>query len=296
MTRITKTDCCYLLCLTCLIFLLPIQPSFADDYVSTTEIIKQIEKSLIFDKDSREKIDFYHNKDSKKSDFIIKADGGGEDQDDDTKNESENKIAITAADPKSDNLDMREKEKLAYNATLIGQYEVAIELYKKILDSEPDNNYAKFSLATVYQKIGQFRQAKTIYYNLLKNNPENQDEIIGNLLAIMVEESPRDAIYLLSRLSIQNPKSPNILAHAAIAYDKVKNYDQAISLLQKAIALDSNNLDYQYNLAVIYDKTAQYDKALEFYSNVAKSYSDNSSDNIKIELVQKRIETIRNKL
>ncbi len=265
------------------------QNSYAETVVSNSQIVKEIEKSLLFDKDSRQKIDFYQNDNSrKKSDFTIIA--GNEDE-----QKKSNSVEISVANSKTDNLEIVEKEKLAYNAALIGQYEVSIQLYKEILDSDSKNNYAKFSLAAVYQKIGQFRQAKTLYYQLLKSSLDNQDEIIGNLLAIMVEESPRDAIYLLSRLSVQNPNSANILAHAAIAYDKVKNYDQAILLLQKAVSIDAENLSYQYNLAVIYDKTDQYEKALEFYSNVAKNYSDNYQS-IPIDQIQKRIQSIRNKL
>lgn len=263
--------------------------SLAESTVSNTDIVKQIEKSLIFDKDSRQKIDFYQNQNSnKKSDFSIIA---GEQSEQDLKSE----VDIVVANPKAQNYDMRQNERLAYNAALIGQYEVAIALYKKIIDAEPDNSYAKFSLAIVYQKIGQFRQAKTLYYEMLKNNPDNQEEIVGNLLSILIEESPRDATYLLSRLSTQNPKSPNILAQAAIAYDKVKNYDQAIYLMEKVVALDPDNLDYKYNLAVIYDKTERYQRALELYSDVAKNYSQNNQS-IPLEQVQQRIQSIRNKL
>ncbi len=245
---------------------------------------------MLFDRESRKKVDFYQKKDSgRESDFTINA-GAPEEN-----SKKESAVNIVVADPKSDNFDIREKEKLAYNSVLIGQYEVAVELYKQVLNVEPDNAYVKFSLAVVYQKIGQFRQAKTFYYQLLKTSPDNENEIIGNLLAILIEESPRDAIYLLSRLTIQNPKSSNILAQAAIAYDKIKNYDQAISLLQKAITIDQENIGYKYNLAVIYDKTAQYEKALDLYSDVAKNYSDSNSS-VSLDQVQKRIQSIKNKI
>jgi tetratricopeptide (TPR) repeat protein len=265
------------------------QKSFADDYVSTNDVVKEIERTLIFDKSSRQQIDFYKKKNlSRKSDIDINAVN-------DEKSTSSVKIDMVVADSKVGSASLREKEQIAYNSVLIGQYEVAIELYKQVLEKERDNSYSKFALATVYQKIGQFRQAKTLYYQMLKSGVENQEEVVGNLLDILIEDSPQDATYLLSRLAVQNPDSPNILAFAALAYNKAKNHDQAISLMQKAITLDSENVDYKYNLAVIYDQTEQYSKALDLYSEVVRKYSD-VNQSVPIDQVKKRIEFISTKI
>ncbi len=277
-----------LFCALLIVQILPLK-TFAADYVSTGDVVKEIEKTLLFDKDAREQIDFYQKKTIKRSDINIVANVS------DQQSSSANNFDVVVVDPKNGNYDEREKEKIAYNSVLIGQYEVAIELYKQVLAVEPDNKYDKFSLAVVYQKIGQFRQAKALYYELLKSNPENQEEIVGNLLAILVEESPKDAVYLLSRLTIQNPSSAYIFAQAALAYDKVKNYDQAINLLQKAIALDGSNVDYKYNLAVTYDKTGQFDKALESYQDITKDYSE-GNESVSIDKINNRIESIKKKL
>ncbi len=264
-------------------------PTFAEDStVSTNEIVSEIERVLLFDKDSYQKIDFYRKENSKqKSDYTLK-------RGDDTEGRGES-VEIIVSDSKINNFNILEKERLAYNANLIGQYEVAVEIYKQILKDDPENFYAKFSLAIVYQKIGQYRQAKALYYQLLKTNPENREEIVGNLLAILVEESPRDSIYLLSRLTIENPKSAFILAQGAIAYDKIKNYEQAKLLLERAVLLDQDNISYKYNLAVIYDKTNEFEKALELYIDVAKNYND-SNYSVPIDQVNKRIVAIKNKL
>lgn len=263
--------------------------AFASDYATNDDVVKEIEKTLLFDKDSRAKIDVYKKKKvTKKSDFTMTAG--------DAKEEKANEdIEILVVDPKAENFDMREKEKLAYNSALIGQYEVAVELYKQVIAAEPDNIYSKFSLAVVYQKLGQIRQAKTLYRDLLKNNPDNQEQIIGNLLSILIEESPKDASYLLSRLTTQNPDSAYIIAQAALAYDKTKNYEQAVSLLERAILIDPKNVGYKYNLAVIYDKTAQNEKAMDLYSSVEELYSDDNPV-VPIEQVQKRLQSLKNKL
>lgn len=269
-----------------------VQNSSAKDYVSTGDIIKEIEKTLLFDKESSEKINFYRNSKSSKKSSITISEGNPSD---DSTPKAKAEVDILVVDPKFDKFDVREKEKLAYNISLIGQDEVAIELYKQVISAEPDNVYAKFSLAVLYQKLGQLNQAKNLYYDLLKNNPSNKEEIVGNLLAILIEESPRDAIYLLSRLSVQNPQSSYILAQTANAYDRMKNYDQAVNFLKKALKIDASNVDYKYNLAVIYDKTSQFEKALELYTDVAKNYA-NDNDSLSLEQIEKRISAIKSKI
>ena len=258
--------------------------SFAKGFKTNNDIIKDIEKTLLFDKESREKINVYKkNRSIRKADYSI-----GNKPEEAEKNEN---IQIVIVDSKSGNFDIRKKERLAYNSALVGQYEVSIALYKEVLRLEPNNKYSKFALAVVYQKIGQFHQAKELYQDLLKGELANQEEVIGNLLAILIEESPKDSLYLLSRLTTQNPRSGYILAQAAIVYDKMKNTDQAITLLIRAIEIEPDNIAYKYNLAIMYDKTSQTAKALSVYSDVARDYlpEDNM---IAIDQVRNRIKAI----
>jgi tetratricopeptide (TPR) repeat protein len=272
------------------LFFLIFAPCFshAQDAVSNPEIMKEIEKSMIFDKESREKIDFYKNdKSKKKSSFSIKTK-------DFIQEEKSSTVDIVVSNENVGSFDLRQKEKLAYNAALVEQYEVAIELYKQVLQKEPKNNDVKFALATVYQRVGQAAQAKTLYYQLLKSDMDNQDAIVGNLLSILTDESPRDAVYLITRLSTQNPKSATILASAGNAYDKMKNYPQAISFFEKAIVIDPTRIDFQYNLAVIHDKSENYEKAISLYSQIIKSGLDDQS--IPMDQIKKRVEFLRKKL
>ncbi len=257
------------------------------DYVSTNEIMQEIEKTLLFSssKSNTTSNNFYKSKkdssDSKAGEEIDPADN----------------IEFNVAEYKKNNrqISINQKQQIAYNALNSGQYEVAIALYKQILASSKHDDYTKFALAATYQRLGQFKQAKALYYELLKKDPANRDEIISNLLAIIVEESPRQAIYLLSRLATQNPDSAFIIAQCAMAYNNVKNYDQAVYFLNQAISLDPKKNDYKFNLAVVYDKMGDYDKALNLYSEVLDNYDDQTDLNIPVAQIHKRIDSIKNK-
>jgi len=270
--------------------------AIADD-ITNSDLMQEIEKSLIFDKDARSRVEVYQNNQSvKKSDYNISATKNTKSPSKEGDDEDKGEIKIVVTDTKSENFDLRQKEKLAYNSIIIGQYEVAIELYKQVLKVEPHNTYSKFSLAVVYQKVGQIKQAKAIYRDLLRSNPENREEIIGNLLAILIEESPKDSLYLLSRLTAQNPDSAYILAQASVAYDKINRNEEALLLMKKASEIEPDNIEYKYNLAVMNDKTSKIEEALYLYDDVLRDYSASDSFNISVEEIEERIKTIKSQI
>jgi len=81
----------------------------AESYVSTNDVVKEIEKTLLFDQGSREEINAFAAKKNKprKSDYTIKA--GINDE----KNDDSSGVDITVTNSKAINLDVKEKEKLA---------------------------------------------------------------------------------------------------------------------------------------------------------------------------------------
>jgi len=256
--------------------------SYGKKYDLNGEIAREIENILLFSNDENERIDLLSNQDEKDDFKIDKVSGNKVDFQVSKKN-----IVV--------NLDVKTKEKIAYNAYLNGQYEVAIELYKQIVNIEPDNNYAKYSLALIYQKMGQFFEAKNLYRELLKVDSENREEVIANMLIILSKESPRDAIYLLSRLSQQHPNSAYLSAQTALVYNELKNYKQAINYLEQATKKEPERVDYKYNLAIMYDKNKEYKMAAEAYYDVIKNYgSDEKWEKlIPIEQVRLRLGRVK---
>jgi tetratricopeptide (TPR) repeat protein len=271
---------------SCVFVLILNQKSFAaEDTVSTVEAVDQIQKTLLFsNKEAAEKLSSQRK--------VVAIDRTSKDDGSD--------IKILVLDPKAESAN-DQKQKLAYNSALAGQYEVAVELYKQVIKSDPKNNYAKFALASSYHMLGQYKQAKNLYYQLLKNNWDDEktkNELIGNLISVIVEESPNDAVYILAKLSNENPSSAYILAGAAMAYDKIKQTDQAILLLKRAINIDPKEVKYQFNLAILYDKSEDYQNALKCYQDVIKNYvsSQDIDNSIPIVQVKQRIEFIKNKI
>ena len=214
--------------------------------------------------------------------------------------ETKKKFEITKT---SRNVDMMSKEteknnKIAslkddaYQAVKLGEYEIAVKLYKEILALNNKDNFTKLSLATTYHVLGQYVQAKPLYIELLPVFP-NSEQLISNLLSIIIQESPYEAIYLLPALAEKYSNSPVIQAQTSVAFSTVERYNDAIKYIKNAIYLDEGNVEYKYNLAVLYDATKQYEKAYKVYQDVANYVKNNQVNSISLKRVEERIKQIK---
>ncbi|HSQ97867.1 MAG TPA: tetratricopeptide repeat protein [Rickettsiales bacterium] len=265
------------------IFLFVSFNSYSTEKDSSLDVVEQVEKNLIYSKEVLK---------PEQADVIIKK-GGWTEQDtkklENTNVESAKKINATITKSKDDIRDLALKRK-AFDAINAGQYEIAVKLYKEVLRSNKKDVYAKLGLATAYQYLNQYIQAKPLYIDVLEVFPTDQ-QVMANLLAIISNETPYEAIYLLSSIADKNLTSPLIQAQTSIAYSRVKNYARAIEYIQRAIDLDSKNLEYQYNLAVLYDLSKDYDKAKSLYKDLLTS-SNIDNFNLPIKDIKDRIEIL----
>ncbi|MBO4956579.1 MAG: hypothetical protein J6C50_01960 [Rickettsiales bacterium] len=218
-----------------------------------------------------------------------------------TEVKTDNKLNITTRTSKKVELDVKETEKdnkiaslkdKAFEAINLKEYEIAIKLYKEILDINKKDNFVKLSLATTYHILGQYTQAKPLYIELLPVFP-NSEQLISNLLSIIIQESPYEAIYLLPSLAKKYNNSAVIQAQTSVAFSTVERYQDAIQYILKAIYLDDDNIEYKYNLAVLYDITKQYDKAYRMYKNVYERAKSNNVNSISFTKIDERIKKIK---
>lgn len=186
-------------------------------------------------------------------------------------------------------------QKEAYKASKTGHLEVAIDIYKKILKIDSNNTYALFGLATSYHELGQYIKAKELYVKVLEISPGNQ-RVMSNLLAIITEESPIEAAYLLSRLADNNRDSSYILAQASVANSNIKNYEPAIEYLVRAVNLEPNNLHYKLNLAILADKKGDFRGAYSMYKDLINTVEMRKGEihyDIPLKQLKRRVKYIR---
>lgn len=155
----------------------------------------------------------------------------------------------------------------AYNALISGNQTDAIQMYKQVLVASPNNKLALFGLATTYQRAGRIELARPLYGTLLSIDPTNR-EALNNFLALVAQESPREALAQLKRLQTENPDFSPLPAQEALIYQNLGNYSTAITRMQHALKLSPENISYRYNLAVLYDSNNQPAQAAVLYQDV----------------------------
>ena len=246
---------------------------------TSIEIVKQIEKNLISSNITTNKPIELKKAEWNEIDIIDKK------EDKEVKQNKNATIVIEKAKPQVNINTLKNK---AFSAVSLKEYEIAVKLYKQILEKNKQDNYSKLALATCYQNLKQYGQAKTLYLDLINIFPNN-DKIISNLFSIMINDSPYEAVYLLPQLAERFNYSDKIQFQLSIAFSKVKNYTKAVKYMKEAIAIDPTNVVYLYNLAVLYDKMENYPSAQATYKLVLKNIETNNNSVLPYNKINNRI-------
>ncbi len=124
----------------------------------------------------------------------------------------------------------------------IREYERAVELYKKLLEEEPDNETCRRKLAGLYMVLGKPDQA-VVELNILKKSsqePEKVDLAIGRLL--LEQKRYNDAIHHFGRMLVAYPEMDIVRPLMALAYYEAGDGDGAKKVLDQ-VPVDSK--DYE---------------------------------------------------
>jgi tetratricopeptide (TPR) repeat protein len=151
----------------------------------------------------------------------------------------------------------------AANAALTrGNFEVAIELLKKVIVADPKNKTAQMNLGRAYMALRQHDNAIEAFKKQVEANP--YDEYGYNSLgwAYSAERKYDEAAAAYSKAIEINPLSD--YGHAALGsmYSEAHQYEKAVPELEKAVSIKGDNPGLQIALGDAYLNTGQDEKAL----------------------------------
>lgn len=176
----------------------------------------------------------------------------------------------------------------AYHALMQGDLPTAMDRYQAVLEAQPNNTDAKFGLATTYHRRGELAMARSLYAEIIMVNRHHL-EALNNLLVLVSQESPSEALAEMKKLEARNPDFGPIPAQMAALYAKNDAIDDAIASIQRAIHIDPTNLAYRYNGAVLMDRAGRREEAIEYYTSLKHSYERGEKVPANMAAIQERL-------
>lgn len=155
-----------------------------------------------------------------------------------------------------------------------GQYELAIEQYKKAIQLE--YNYAKThnNLASVYFLMGKYEKAVNEYLESIEIKPDYVEAYYN--LGMVYEAMQRfdKAIEYYKTVHSLKPDHPRVHLNLGEIYKNQKNFDKAIIEYRAALTIMPDSAELYNKLGNSYFLNKQYDEASEAYKKALELNPD----------------------
>ena len=147
-----------------------------------------------------------------------------------------------------------------------------------------------FALALQHHQKNNFQAAKQLYKQILEIEP-NHVESNFRLGSLLVQTRNFDtAQQLLNKVIQVDPNHAKAHNNLGIAFQKMKKNQEAINCYEKAIQINPNLADAYCNLALLYMNTSRDEKALQYCDEVLNLVPDMlKAINLKSEILKRNI-------
>ncbi len=117
------------------------------------------------------------------------------------------------------------------------EYEQAADAYRRVIELRPDERMARNNLALALIELQKTSEAKEVLAVALKSKPDDPDLLDTQAAMDIIDKHADQAIPVLEKLVAENPESPVLRFHLAVAYDEMKDTNRARESLFAATAL-----------------------------------------------------------
>lgn len=181
-------------------------------------------------------------------------------------------------------LKLLEEAHLEYNNS---NFSNSLELYKKVLEIEPNNEEALTNLGVVSKALGNHKEAIEYYIKSIKVNPHSALTYnnLGN--AFKAIKDYKRAILAFSDCIKRDPKNSNAYNNLGMVYESTGDNAKAIIAYKEAVKIDPKFSKAVNNIGVVLYKQKKYEEAIgifkialkidpkyyELYSNIGACYN-----------------------
>ncbi|PZP52960.1 MAG: occlusion derived virus envelope protein 66, partial [Micavibrio aeruginosavorus] len=178
-------------------------------------------------------------------------------------------------------------------AASLGSNEAALKFYNELYRKNPGDPRIAMGRAVTLQKLGETQKAIDGYRDVLNTEPDNP-EALTNLMGLIGKTQPAVAIQNLLDLKERFPRSADVSAQLGLAYAQSGNPQDGLKQLNAAANLQPENPLHYFNMAVIYDRLKDRENAIKYYEQALDVYSVNGgAGNFSREQIYDRLATLR---
>ncbi|MCB0481201.1 MAG: tetratricopeptide repeat protein [Flavobacteriales bacterium] len=149
-----------------------------------------------------------------------------------------------------------------------GEYDAAIQDFKKSLEYKPDYATARFNLALAYFNLKMYKDAKESFALLQKSDPEILESSYYAPFCSFYLGDYESAKMELERAINQFPEKTELYDHLARIYIKEDEIGKEEQVYNRLLAVDPNNIKALFHRALINSEMQEFNDALADYTRV----------------------------
>ena len=151
--------------------------------------------------------------------------------------------------------------KAGFDAAARGDFAGAVEEFKKLIQTNPQDEEAQFNLGYAYSRLGRREEAIHHYEECLKWVP-GYAEAHNNLGNLLVGKKEFEAGLMHFRKALESqPENSGAQNNIGKVFALQSKLLEAIPYFQAAVQLNPRNYEARYNLGNAYLSTGQYEEA-----------------------------------
>lgn len=171
--------------------------------------------------------------------------------------------------------DLLEEGKTYYNN---GEYDKAIEIFKKAVEINPNDDDSWRLLGNSYNRNGQIEEAIKYYLKAAELNPDDSRNWFNLGISYSNNEQYKEAINSFLKVVELYPNDDESWKWLGNSYIKNEQVEDAIKSLLKATELNSSDYQSWFNLGLAYFGNEQYEEAIEPLLKAIELNPNNASD------------------
>jgi tetratricopeptide (TPR) repeat protein len=131
----------------------------------------------------------------------------------------------------------------AYALYVTNNNDEAIEIYKKVVDLNPQDSTSLNNLANLYRKSKNFTEARAYYERSISVLPKQVNAYVNlsHMLIYDTEEKEKGYEVFIEAIN-NNPDNTNLKLMLAKTYEQQKEYEKAILIYEEILEKDPGNL------------------------------------------------------